>query len=259
MVYRDQLMEHAPTGSSRPLVSIIIATYNAAELLPFCIASILALQSESIEIVVVDGASTDNTLAVARKSGYPHLKIISEPDNGIYDAYNKGARIASGKWLHFLGSDDLVLPGFSQMMQLLKQDNTIYYGDSEPYYLGDGKPDYILLGGRFSKYRLAKYPVNHQAVFYPSAVFDVFSYDVRYRIFADYAMNLKLWGHSSFRTQYHPLFVVKYNMNGFSSMVKDQVFKADKPRLIREHLGWWIYWKFRWKKYRKKMEGNKDW
>lgn len=241
------------------LVSIVIATFNAAERLPYCLQSIRELGSDRIEIVIVDGNSTDNTIEIAQMCGYPRITILSEPDKGIYDAYNKGAHIASGKWIHFLGSDDLVLPGYIEIMKFLDDEQVIHYANSEPYYLGDGRPDYILLGGKFSKYRLAKYPVNHQAVLYPASVFRSFSYDLRYRIFADYAMNIKLWGHPDFKIAYHPLFIVKYNMNGFSSTQTDLVFKKEKPALIRKHLGWWIYWKFRWKKYRKKMEGNKNW
>lgn len=86
-------------------VSIITVTRNAAELLGRTIRSVANQTEENIEYIVVDGASTDNTAdlltANARINNW-----ISEPDKGIYDAMNKGAALASGKWLLFMNAGD---------------------------------------------------------------------------------------------------------------------------------------------------------
>ncbi|WP_341835498.1 glycosyltransferase family 2 protein [Chitinophaga pollutisoli] len=244
--------------NAQPRVTIVIATFNAEAHLPDCLASIAALELDALEVVVADGGSTDGTMAILRESPYPFLRWTSEPDKGIYDALNKGAKMARGTWVHFLGSDDRLLPGFAELYHQLKDPNTIYYANSEEWYSGEGKPKYHLLGGKFNKYRMAKYTVNHQAIVYPSVVFRDHAYDLKYKILADYALNIQLWGSSRFRKQYLPLYIAKYNMNGFSSDIEDWVFKADKPMLIRRYLGLIVYWRYRLKVMKKKREGHHD-
>ncbi len=80
--------------NNNPKVSIVIATYNAMVHLPECLASIERLGRNDMEIVIVDGGSTDGTVDHVQSKGWPHLRWISEPDKGIYDALNKGAKMA---------------------------------------------------------------------------------------------------------------------------------------------------------------------
>lgn len=91
-----------------PDVSIVIAVRNAAAELDETLRSIERQHVDAgrVEVVVVDGASTDGTVAVAERSAVPDV-VVSEPDDGIYDAMNKGAARASGTWLHFLNAGDL--------------------------------------------------------------------------------------------------------------------------------------------------------
>lgn len=247
-----------PTGND-VLISIVIASFNAGDQLAACLASIQQLQLPRLEVVVIDGGSRDNTLQVLEHNSQLDISWISEPDQGIYDALNKGVQKAKGKWIHFLGTDDRLLTGFAQLVGLLKEEDTVYYGNSQPFYQDNKRPPYILLGGKFSKYRLAKYCINHQAIIYPASVFSQYSYNGQYRIFADYALNICVWGNRSFRKVYHPIDIVQYNMNGFSSLHTDGLFKQHKAAMIRQHLGWWVYWRFWWKKYRKKLAGQPDW
>src|SRR5689334_8453362 len=94
-----------------PLVSIITATLNAERGLPYTIASLEAQRGASFEWLVVDGASTDGTRALLER----HASLIawwaSEPDAGVYDAWNRGCAHARGEWLLFHGAgDELVAP-----------------------------------------------------------------------------------------------------------------------------------------------------
>lgn len=242
-----------------PKVSIVIATFNAMVHLPECLSSIQRLGRTDLEIVIVDGGSTDGTVEYVRSLEWPYLRWVSEKDKGIYDALNKGARMAKGTWVQFLGSDDRLLEGFSTLADQLSDPDTIYYANSEEWYYGDTKPDYILLGGKFSNYRIAKYPVNHQAIVYPTKIFATHSYNLKYRIFADYALNIQLWGNRQYKKRYVPLYIASYNMNGFSSTMRDMEFRADKPALVRQHLGWLVYWRLELKRWKKKREGDLDW
>lgn len=92
-------------------ISIITATYNSAATVSDTIESVLAQTHQDIEYMIIDGASKDNTLDIIR-SYEPrfngHMRIISEPDKGIYDALNKGIEYASGDVLGFIHADDLL-------------------------------------------------------------------------------------------------------------------------------------------------------
>lgn len=239
------------------LLSIVIATYNAAEELEACLASISAQPVRGIEVVVADGGSTDGTLAILQSQTMPNLRWTSEPDKGIYDALNKGALLSKGRWLYFMGSDDRLLPGFSELAIRLKDAATVYYGNSEPYY-GNQPPAMELLSGRFSNYRLAKHCMNHQAIIYPAAAFRKYKYDLRYRVYADYALNIMLWGDAAFKKEFHPITIARYNMTGFSAATDDLPFKEDKLQLIRKYMGWWMYARMRVKQFKKRLQGEPD-
>ena len=85
-------------------VSIITVTYNSAQTIRDTIKSIEFQTYSNIEHIIVDGASTDSTLKIVKS--YPEIKLLSEPDNGIYDAMNKGLRMATGDVVGILNSDD---------------------------------------------------------------------------------------------------------------------------------------------------------
>ena len=91
--------------SQTPLFSIITVTYNAAAVLPATLQSVAEQTCKEYEYIVVDGASTDNTLELVHRSGMSP-RIISERDKGIYDAMNKGMKIARGTYLIFMNAGD---------------------------------------------------------------------------------------------------------------------------------------------------------
>lgn len=239
-------------------LSIIIATFNAGAELKECLESIKSVGLNDYEIVLSDGASTDNTEQIARS--FSTLPIIwnSRFDKGIYDALNKGIDLSRGRWLYFLGSDDRLLPGFANIVAALTSDNTVYYGVSEEYHSGP-PPDFELITGEFSNYKLAKYCLNHQSILYPYPVFLKYRYDLAYKVFADYALNIKVWGDRSFQKIFVNESIVRYHMSGFSSVNKDEVFKGQKALLIRESMGMGVYVRYLLKKYRKVLAGEKDW
>ncbi len=98
-----------------PTISVITPTLNRARFLGEAIESVLAQGYANFEHIVVDAVSTDETPVVLAR--YPHLRVICEPDRGLYDAMNKGLRMARGEFIGLLNSDDLYPPGaFSNAM-----------------------------------------------------------------------------------------------------------------------------------------------
>jgi len=98
--------ERQTPKTGKPLVSIITATFNAAEHLPRTVNSIRNLTYGNIEWIVVDGASTDKTVDLIRQNEDIVDYWVSEADGGIYDAWNKGISLARGDWIAFLGAGD---------------------------------------------------------------------------------------------------------------------------------------------------------
>ena len=91
-------------------VSLITATFNSSENLKSCLESVIKQSHEQIEHIIIDGVSSDNTLQIIKiyQKINPKIKFISENDNGIYDALNKGIKMASGDIIGFIHSDDFL-------------------------------------------------------------------------------------------------------------------------------------------------------
>lgn len=92
--------------NDKPLLTIITITFNAQDVVVPTMQSVASQNYADFEHLIIDGASTDNTLALARQHGIARLRILSEPDKGLYDAMNKGLKMAKGKYVLFLNAGD---------------------------------------------------------------------------------------------------------------------------------------------------------
>lgn len=172
-----------------PDVSIITICYNAAETIEPTLISVAEQTYSSVQYLVIDGASTDSTLDKVH-SICPHAEIISEPDNGIYDAMNKGLRLAKGEYVWFMNAGDSFydMHSLEAVMNLARQCNAdIVYGDTmivdgERKELGLRKlrPPRTLRVESFRNGML----VCHQAFIVRRSLAPL--YDMRYRFSADY-------------------------------------------------------------------------
>lgn len=101
--------------SKKPFFSIITASYNSEKTIGDTIQSVLDLNFDDFEYLIIDGNSIDNTVKIIEsfrekfESKGLQYKFVSEPDKGIYDAWNKGVKLSNGEWISFLGSDDVYL------------------------------------------------------------------------------------------------------------------------------------------------------
>lgn len=174
----------------RPLISVVTITYNASGTLPITMESVAEQTFKDFEHVLIDGASKDDTIAIARKMGTPMLRIVSEPDKGLYDAMNKGLKFARGRYLLFLNSGDKfhatdTLQAYADAIESNSPD--IIYGDTDIVDI-EGKrlgPRHlsapaILTVDSFSKGML----ICHQAFMVKKDIAP--RYDTDYRFSADY-------------------------------------------------------------------------
>lgn len=223
------------------MVSIILPSFNAASTIELSILSILQQKYDDIEVLVIDGKSVDGTLAIldsisSRVStgafGDKSFRCISEMDNGIYDAMNKGIELSRGDWLFFLGADDILLPDFSVACNSLVSHDTIYYCNT---FLNKHCRVY---DGKFNKLKLSVRNFSHQTIFYPKSVFFYYRYDLSYKIVADYVLNLNLYVDKNFCFQYIPFVISVYNEYGCSNHNIDVKFYSNKCNLMKGFLGY---------------------
>ncbi|MFZ2541983.1 MAG: glycosyltransferase family 2 protein [Gallionella sp.] len=212
-----------------PTISIGIVVYNGIEHIRRALESVVIQSYKNIELIVVDGGSSDGTQDVLNEYAAHISVLVSEPDKGIYDAMNKVCSLATGDWLIFLGCDDVLLDTIGKTAALLISPDTVYHGDVIKRTSGN------IYGGKFSKYRLIRYNFCHQALFYPRKVYKKYSYNIDYRWLADYAYNLRLVGDAT-PFVYTGVVVSIFNDEGRSAS-GDADFGRDRMKMIRSTLG----------------------
>lgn len=180
--------------ATTPLISIITITYNAAKELPPTMESISRQTFKDFEHLIIDGASKDDTLDVARRLGTDKLKILSEPDKGLYDAMNKGLSHAKGKYILFLNAGDSfhsdeVLARYAEASvkdpDIIYADTVIVDTDRNVKGARHLSVPRLLTFESFSKGML----VCHQAFMVKRALAPL--YDLQYRFSADYDWTVK--------------------------------------------------------------------
>ena len=184
--------------------SIITITYNAEAFLPRTVESVLSQHYRDIEHIIIDGASTDSTISVAQdymqrsyaaQNGHK-VRIVSEPDNGLYDAMNKGLRQASGDYICFLNAGDF-FPNANVLDTIVSRSLTGKSRQQLPAVIY-GDTDIVDNDGNFLRHRRLAPPRNltwrsfrkgmlvcHQAFYARLDIARTVPYDTRYRYSAD--------------------------------------------------------------------------
>lgn len=182
-------------------VSVITATYNSALTISETLKSLEQQTYQDIEYIVIDGASTDNTLTIVRNESTRVIKIISEPDSGIYDALNKGILAATGDVVGFLHSDDVFasVDSVQQIVDAFVQDNKdAVYGDLQYVSAIDSsKVIRLWKSGQYSRNKLKRgWMPPHPTFYMKRECYERLGiFDLRYRIAGDYDSLLRyLWG-----------------------------------------------------------------
>lgn len=208
------------------MISIITATYNSAETINDTIKSVLCQTNKDFEYIIVDGGSTDETIDIVKSyesefSG--RLKWVSEKDKGIYDAMNKGIKMASGDIIGILNSDDYYTS--DDILQTIAdafkcQNVDAIYGDI--HFIKDGVPDKCV---RYYSSRLFSpfwlrfgFMPAHPSFYCKREVFDKSGlYRLDYKIGSDYEMMVRLFRKHKISSRYVPKDFVTMRTGGASN------------------------------------------
>lgn len=198
------------------LISIITVVYNSEEFLEKTIQSILSQTYSNIEYIIIDGGSTDGTIDIIKKYEDKISSWVSEQDQGLYDAMNKGAKVANGDFINFINAGDILLTEhvLEDTIEHMNSLDDMYYTRASivsdtvswvypPYDVKD-----------YNKWLKLNLP-NHQTIFFPRKFYTTFFYDLRLRIGAD--DDYKLFALENCNVQFIDILLVEFVRDGLSS------------------------------------------
>lgn len=220
-------------------ISLITVAYNSAKTIADTINSIRTQSYPDIEYVIIDGASSDETLQLINSSDYPGIVLISEPDGGIYDAMNKGVEMATGEVVGILNSDDVY-----QDSEVIKEVMTYFISDPDLDILY-GDLVYVKsddLSKVVRKWRSRQtYPKffehanvpPHPTLFLKKKVYtQVGRFDLRYKLAADYEFMLRVFKKFDFKSRYVSRLMVKMRLGGATNKSFKNIWNGNKEIIL---------------------------
>jgi len=210
-----------PIRGTHMKISVVTACYNSQATIAYTIESFLGQTHADKELLIIDGASKDDTVEIAQSYGSAEIRIVSEPDRGVFDAMNKGLRLFEGEAVGFLNSDDtfhdnralaLVAEGLSEA--------DIAYGDL--YMVTDHQTKSIVRVWRAGQFRRYAYQLGwqppHQTLYMRRKVVErTGSFDLSYISTSDYDYMLRAIALNDFRVCYLPHVLADFQMGGIST------------------------------------------
>jgi glycosyltransferase involved in cell wall biosynthesis len=220
-----------------PKLPVITVVYNNAKDIERTMLSVLQQTYSNIEYIIIDGASTDGTLAIIEKHQSQVAKILSEKDRGIYDAMNKGLALATGDYVLFMNSGDEIYATDTVENVFASATNAdIYYGETEMY-----DEQWHSLGQRRHQapetftWQDFKYgmSISHQAIYIKRSLCD--AYNLNYKYSADIDWIIKAAKKSSSFVNTH-CYVAKYLVGGMSKQ-KHRESLIERFRILSHYYG----------------------
>ncbi len=216
-------------------ISIITATYNSTAYIAECIASVNNQTYPNIEHIIIDGASTDNTREIIKSTPNRVVQIVSEPDQGIYDALNKGLKLASGDIIGFIHADDIFAT--NDIIQKVISAIKVYQVDA---VYGDivivKKYNNIYRIWRSNAFSLSYLNFGwmpaHTSLFIKKIWYEKIGlFDMSFRISGDYDFILRLFQQPNFTSAYIPEVMVRMQHGGTSSKNLKNIIQKSREDL----------------------------
>jgi glycosyltransferase involved in cell wall biosynthesis len=213
-----------------PKISIVTPSYNQGQYIEQCILSVINQNYPNLEYIIIDGGSTDNSVEIIKKYEKHITYWVSEKDNGIYDAMNKGTKKSNGEWIFFLGTDDTLFDNILNNLYVLLSNCDFIYGNVMR------KPSNIVFGYEYSQVDILNQTICHQAVFVKRNLLIKHNYfNLKYKLCADYDFILKCFGDNHVKIKYTNQIISNYNSTGISANNNDFDFCIDKDIIIKEN------------------------
>lgn len=215
-------------------ISIITPCFNSASTIRDTIESVLSQNYQNVEYVVIDGGSKDETPKIVAEYGHKITKFVSEKDNGIYDAMNKGIKMATGDIVGILNSDDFYISEdiLSSVASAFNNNPDVQavYGDL--LYVDADDANRIVRVWNSTSYTDGLFRTGwhlpHPTFFVKKNVYEKYGFfNDNFRIAADYELMLRLMVRHAISTLYIPKVFVKMRVGGASNASLFNIFKAN--------------------------------
>ena len=208
--------------NSRIKIAVVVASYNAVTSISDCIESVLSQSYDNVELIIVDGGSNDGTVGILKSYEGRIQYWLSEPDKGIYDAWNKALGFSSSDYIYFMGCDDRFVHNdlLYEMVQFL--DAKKPYPDlicGSVKMIGKNKDIGYLLkpDPKVIPYKM----LPHQGVFHSRSLFDEFGlYDDRFKVRGDFEFVVRCNAARLLRIEVMPFVVAICELGGLSNSWK---------------------------------------
>ena len=220
--------------TSKPLVSIITGTYNSSKFISDCVRSIYEQEYDNIEHIIIDGNSKDSTVDIIKNMPNKVSRLISEKDDGIYDAMNKGLRLAEGDIVGILNSDD-----FYNSNKIIKEVVNAFedpaincvYGDL--VYVDQLNTKKVVrkwVTGSYTEKAFTKgwHPA-HPSFFVRNSVYKKFGYfNLKFGLAADFEIMLRFLEKNKLKGKYLPLPMVRMRLGGATNKSIKNILQGNK-------------------------------
>jgi glycosyltransferase involved in cell wall biosynthesis len=227
-------------------LSIITPTFNSEKYIEQCIRNVIDQQCSKIEHIIVDGGSTDKTVDIIKHyaSIYPHIRWLSEQDNGQSDAMNKGIQMAQGTYIGFLNADDDYVAGALERVLSIISDQkkpfvcsncNVWDENNELLFVSKPKDNNF-----FACYFRQSFPINPSSYFYKKSVHQTVGlYDINDHLTMDLDFFLRYMNHYKSYTYFDEIwgnFRVLESTKTFQDREKGMMFTRKKQKFD-------LYWK----------------
>ncbi len=204
-------------------ISIITATFNSSSTIADCIASVNNQKYQNIEHIIVDGSSKDNTLEIINSIPNRVTKIISEPDKGIYDAMNKGIKLATGDIIGILNSDDLYCDKFVlEKVESIFKTTGVDCVHADLYYVNKENTEQIVRHWKSGDFVLGAFKKGwhpaHPTFFVRREIYEKYGlFNLDFALAADFELMLRLLERYKITSFYLPEPIVRMRLGGATS------------------------------------------